>query len=84
MGLLDARALDRLDVRNVDVLARELVADANGGSVNIASSTDRQKLVEPLLKRHGLDGAMAANSQLLLDEFDAFLAGRGRVCCTIG
>lgn len=77
MGLLDARALERLDVRNIDVLARDLVAEANGGALNIASSSDRQKLVEPLLKRHGLDGAMAANSQLLLDEFDAFLAGRG-------
>ncbi|MEJ7784055.1 MAG: UvrD-helicase domain-containing protein [Solirubrobacteraceae bacterium] len=77
MGLLDARALERLDVRNIDVLARELVAEANGGEVNIASPSDRQKIVEPLLKRHGLEGAMAANSQLLLDEFDAFLAGRG-------
>jgi superfamily I DNA/RNA helicase len=77
MGLLDDRALERLEVRNIDVLARDIVSEANDGALNIASSTDRQKIVEPLLKRHGLYGAMAGNSQLLLDEFDAFLVGRG-------
>lgn len=66
MELLDARALERLDVRNMDVLARDLVATANGGVLTIASGTDRQKLVEPLLKRHGLEQAMAGNTQLLL------------------
>jgi superfamily I DNA/RNA helicase len=77
MGLLDERALERLDVRNIDVLARDLVAEGNDGALNIISSSDRQKLAEPLLKRHGIDSVMAGNSQLLLDEFDAFIAGRG-------
>jgi len=77
MGLLDAQALDQLDVRNIDALARGLVAEAHGGNLSIIDSSARQKLVEPLLKRHGLDGPMAANTQLLLDEFDAFITGRG-------
>lgn len=77
MGLLDHRALERLEVRNLDRLTRELVAEAHDGRLNLVGATDRQKLVEPLIKRHGLDAAMAANPQLLLDEFDAFIAGRG-------
>ena len=77
MGLLDAQALERMDVRNIDQLARQLVADARGGSLSILDSAARQRAVEPLIKRHGLSGAMADNTQLLLDEFDAFLAGRG-------
>jgi hypothetical protein len=77
MGLLDTQALERLDVRNIDTLARGLVADAHGGSITIVDSSARQKIVEPLLKRHALEGAMAGNAQLLLDEFDAFIAGRG-------
>lgn len=68
-------ALELEEIRNLDRLAREVVAEANG-SVQILSSSDRQKLAEPLVKRQGLSGPMA-NVQLLLDEFDAFLAGRG-------
>ena len=42
-------------------------------------SSDRADQESPraLLKRHGLPEAMANNPQLLLDEFDAFIAGRG-------
>lgn len=77
MGLLDERALERLEVRNIDALARQLVADSQRGPLSIVDSAQRQKLVEPLIRRHGLAKAMADNPQLLLDEFDAFLAGRG-------
>jgi superfamily I DNA/RNA helicase len=77
MGLLDAQALERLDVRNIDVLARDLVVQASEGPLQIASAADRTKLVEPLIKRHGLTHVMAGSAHLLLDEFDAFIAGRG-------
>jgi hypothetical protein len=77
MGLLDDQALDRMDVRNIDVLARELVAAAHGGTIAITDAAGRQKLAEPLLGRHDLGGPMAGNAQLLLDEFDAFISGRG-------
>ena len=77
MGLLDEDALQRLDIRNIDQLARELVAaDARGG-LAILDAAARTKTAEGLLKRHGLAKAMANNPQLLLDEFDAFIAGRG-------
>ena len=77
MGLLDEEALQRLDIRNIDQLARELVAaDARGG-LAILDAAARTKTAEGLLKRHGLAKAMANNPQLLLDEFDAFIAGRG-------
>jgi superfamily I DNA/RNA helicase len=77
MGLLDEQALAQMDVRNIDTLARELVVAAHGGAIAIVDAAGRQKLVEPLLKRHDLDSSMAGNAQLLLDEFDAFIAGRG-------
>lgn len=76
MELLDGKALERLDVRSTDKLAHALVADSRTGALVILDSPARQKLVEPLLKRHGLVAALAGNPQLLLDEFDAFLAGR--------
>jgi mRNA-degrading endonuclease RelE of RelBE toxin-antitoxin system len=77
MGLLDDRALERMDVRNIDVVARELVATAHGGSIAILDPAERQKVVEPLLMRHDLAGPLAASAQLLLGEFDGFIAGRG-------
>lgn len=77
MGLLDPKALERLEIRNVDALAHGLVAGAISGELVILEATDRQKLVESLMKRHGLRTIMADNAQLLIDEFDAFLAGRG-------
>jgi superfamily I DNA/RNA helicase len=77
MGLLDSRALERLEVRNIDQLARQLVAEARAGKLTILDAAQRQKLAEPLLARHGLSRAMGGNAQVLLDEFDAFLAGRG-------
>jgi len=77
MGLLDPTALERLEIRNVDALARGVVADATSRELVILDAAARQKLVEPLMKRHGLGTIMANNTQLLIDEFDAFLAGRG-------
>ena len=77
MGLLDEDALQRLDIRNIDQLARELVAADTRGGLAILEAAARTKSAEGLLKRHGLAKAMANNPQLLLDEFDAFIAGRG-------
>jgi hypothetical protein len=77
MGLLDEAALQRLDIRNIDQLARELVAADARGSLTILDAATRTKVAERLLTRHGLAKAMASNAQLLLDEFDAFIAGRG-------
>ncbi len=77
MGLLDDRALERMDVRNIDVIARDLVAGAHPDGIAILDQAEREKLVEPLLTRHGLGGALAASAQLLLGEFDGFIAGRG-------
>jgi hypothetical protein len=76
MGLLDARALERLEIRNLDALARDLVATAYGREMVIVDPQMRTKLVAPLIKRHGLQGWLADNPLMLLDEFDAFLAGR--------
>ena len=77
MGLLDPAALQRLDIRNVDQLARDIVAADAPGGLAILDTATRTKNAEGLLKRHGLVKAMANNAQLLLDEFDAFIAGRG-------
>lgn len=77
MGLLDPAALQRLDIRNVDQLAREIVAADTPRGLAILDAAARTKIAEDLLKRHGLVKAMADNAQLLLDEFDAFIAGRG-------
>lgn len=77
MGLLDEAALERLEIRNIDQLARELVAADRRGGLAILDSATRTKIAEGLLKRHGLANPLANNPQLLLDEFDAFIAGRG-------
>lgn len=77
MGLLDPAALQRLEIRNVDQLARKMVAADTPGGLAILDAAARTKTAESLLKRHGLAEAMANNPQLLLDEFDAFIAGRG-------
>jgi superfamily I DNA/RNA helicase len=76
MGLLDPTALERLDIRNLDVLARSILASAHD-RVDILDDARRRKIVAPLIKRHGLDQRIGENHQLLLDEFDAFLSGRG-------
>ena len=76
MELLDPEALRRLDIRNVDMLARSIVASAHS-QVDILDDSRRRKIVAPLIKRHGLAHRIGDNEQLLLDEFDAFLAGRG-------
>lgn len=76
MGLLDAKALERLTVRNIDKLAKQIV-DGAGVKVAMLDEARRRKLAEPLIKRHGLQPRLGTNAQLLLDEFDAFLTGRG-------
>ena len=76
MELLDPEALRRLDIRNIDMLARSIVAAAHP-RVDILDDGERRKIVAPLIKRHGLAPRIGDNEQLLLDEFDAFLAGRG-------
>jgi len=76
MELLDPEALRHLDIRNVDMLARSIVASAHS-KVDILDDSRRRKIVGPLIKRHGLAQRIGDNEQLLLDEFDAFLAGRG-------
>ena len=76
MGLLDPAALERLDIRNIDAVARSIVASAHS-RVGILDDAQRRKIVAPLVKRHGLAERLGDNDQLLLDEFDAFLSGRG-------
>jgi hypothetical protein len=76
MDLLDPKALEHLEVGNVDVLARGIVAEAHG-RVEILNDDRRRNIVIPLIKRHGLDTRIGDTAQLLLDEFDAFLTGRG-------
>ena len=76
MELLDEKALRRLEVRNTDSLAREIVASALGDDLRIIDHDARVKLVAPLIKRHRLPTWFAERPDLLLDEFDAFLTGR--------
>lgn len=76
MGLLDPAALERLEIRNVDVLARSIVASSHQ-RVDILDDARRRRIAAPLVKRHGLEPRIGNNEQLLLDEFDAFLSGRG-------
>lgn len=76
IGLLDDKALARLEIRNTDVLARDLVATDRSEPPRILDGRSRSKLVAPLVKRHALPKWLADNPLLILDEFDAFLAGR--------
>ena len=76
MGTMDPRALERLDVVNVDALAMRIVRGASG-AVSIMEESGRRSLAGSLLKRHALGTVFAGNESLLLEEFDAFLTGRG-------
>jgi hypothetical protein len=76
MGLLDSMALQQLDIRNVDALARSVVASSRT-RVELIDDARRRTLAATLVRRHGLDHRIGDNHQLLLDEFDAFLSGRG-------
>jgi hypothetical protein len=76
MGTMDPRALERLDVVNVDALAMRIVRGTSG-AVSIMEESGRRSLAGSLLKRHGLGSVFVGNESLLLEEFDAFLTGRG-------
>jgi hypothetical protein len=76
MGTMDPRALEHLDVVNVDALAMRIVRSASG-AVSILEDSARRSLATALLKRHGLGSVFAGNESLLIEEFDAFLTGRG-------
>lgn len=76
MELLDPQAVERIAFRNIDSLVREIVAPARPG-LQIIGGAQRQKLAHPLIARHGLDGRLGDNTKMLLDEFDAFIVGRG-------
>ena len=76
MGTMDPRALEQLDVVNVDALAMRIVRGASG-IVSIMEESGRRSLAGSLLKRHALDAVFAGNESLLLEEFDAFITGRG-------
>jgi superfamily I DNA/RNA helicase len=73
---MDPRALERLDVVNVDALAMRIVR-SRSGAVSIIEESARRSLAGALLKRHGLGSLFAGNESLLLEEFDAFITGRG-------
>jgi hypothetical protein len=76
MGTMDPRALERLDIVNVDALAMRIVRGASG-PVSIMEESGRRSLAGSLLKRHALGVVFAGNESLLLEEFDAFITGRG-------
>jgi AAA domain len=76
MGTMDPRALERLDVVNVDALAMRIVRGSSG-AVSIMEESGRRPLAGSLLKRHALGAVFAGNESLLLEEFDAFITGRG-------
>ena len=76
MATMDRRALERLDVVNVDALAMRIVRGASG-AVSIMEESGRRSLAGSLLKRHALGAVFAGNESLLLEEFDAFITGRG-------
>jgi hypothetical protein len=77
MGTMDRRALDRLDIVNIDALAMRIVRGASGHGVAIAEEDRRRRVAKALLARHDLTRQFASNESLLLEEFDAFITGRG-------
>jgi len=77
MQTLEPRALERLEVVNLDALALRIVNVAGGGPVSIVDGARRSSIAKTLLPRHGLTGLFSGNENLLLEEFDAFLTGRG-------
>lgn len=77
MAIMDPRALERLDVVNLDSLARRIVTDAGEGNVSVADGSRRHAIAKALLAKHDLGSTFAANEGLLIEEFDGFIAGRG-------
>ena len=76
MGTMDPRALERLDIVNIDSLAMRIVGSTSR-AVSIMEESGRRSLARSLMERHGLGSVFAGNESLLLEEFDAFLTGRG-------
>jgi hypothetical protein len=76
IGTMDAKALQRLDIVNVDALAARIVRSA-GEPISIMEESGRRALTGILMKRRGLGRVFAGNESLLLEEFDAFITGRG-------
>ncbi|WP_028057948.1 UvrD-helicase domain-containing protein [Candidatus Solirubrobacter pratensis] len=76
MGLMDATALARLDVVNLDALVARILRDA-GERVSYMEDEQRRSLATALVRRHGLESALGGNPTLLLEELDAFVIGRG-------
>ena len=77
MGTMDAEALARLDVVNVDRLAWRIVNNATGKKPLLAEFDRRDSIARTLLEKHTLGSTFAGNQSLLLEEFDAFVSGRG-------
>lgn len=77
IGTMDSRALDRLEIVNVDALAMRIVRQATGRNAAIIQPDRRRSLAKSSLERHRLATLFAGNESLLLEEFDAFLSGRG-------
>lgn len=76
MATMDARALEQLDVINIDSLAMRIVGSRDG-RVQIIEESARRSLAGALMRRHNLAAVFAGNETLLLEEFDAFISGRG-------
>jgi hypothetical protein len=75
-GTLDPKAVERLDLVNIDSLAMRIVSQATDAEVAFIEDDKRRALARRLLADHGLKELMAENEGLLLEEFDAFLSGR--------
>lgn len=54
-----------------------IVRDATGRGVAIAEEDRRRRVAKALLEQHDLGRQFANNESLLLEEFDAFISGRG-------
>lgn len=76
IGMMDSRALDRLDVVNIDALANRIARGA-GQRIEVVDQDQRRSIARELLGKHDLHNRLAGNEDLLLEEFDAFLTGRG-------
>lgn len=76
LGLMDATALERLDVVNLDALVARILREA-GERVTFVDDEQRRSLATALMRKHGLEQALGGNATLLLEELDAFVIGRG-------
>jgi superfamily I DNA/RNA helicase len=78
LGALDARAAARLTITNVDALAMQILREGLGNkNLRVLDDAGRQRLAQPLIRRHRLDDLTGSSVSVLLDEFDQYLFGRG-------